>query len=538
MKILMMTNTYTPIVGGLEKSIQVFSEEFRALGHEVKIMAPEFEGMPLNEKDVIRVPALEKFVGTPFSVALPIPEPILNLIEQYNPDIVHSHHPFLMGDLALRFCGQKKIPLVFTYHTMFEHYREHFGMDSPAVRRFVIDLAIGYANMVDQVIAPSESVARVLLERKVTTPIEIVPTGIDRRRFCPEPSDFRKKHKIPSSAFVLGHVGRLSPEKNLIFLTEAVAEFLKQKKDAWFLIVGSGPSEREMRKIFRTRKVQKRVCFAGILRGKPLVNAYHGMDVFTFASKSETQGIVVAEAMAAGLPVVALDAPGVREVVVDRENGRLLKEESRKKFVAAFLWCSSRGPAKWEKIKKKARETANGFSARACAGKALEIYKKVVRRRDTYAEEELNQWQSLLGRFKTEIDMAVNLSRAAGAALMKAAVSESSASDRITQFYKKKIEHARKSWMQQLIKIRKQVKGAPEEVRARVDSVSEIVTQKVRACETELAELNRKVFSACDSLEDFLLEADGIIKSELKKTGDSSVQSVQGGAHEKEHSVV
>ena len=100
MKILMMTNTYTPIVGGLEKSIMTFSEELRAAGHEVKIVAPAFENMPKNEKDVIRIPALEKVAGTKFSLSLPLPELVRSLVEEYKPDIVHSHHPFLMGEGA------------------------------------------------------------------------------------------------------------------------------------------------------------------------------------------------------------------------------------------------------------------------------------------------------------------------------------------------------------------------------------------------------------------------------------------------------
>ena len=517
MKILMMTNTYTPIVGGLEKSIMTFSEELRAAGHEIKIVAPVFENMPKNEKDVIRIPALEKVAGTKFSVSLPLPELVLNLIEEYKPDIVHSHHPFLMGDLALRLCGQKKIPLVFTYHTMFEYYTDHFGMNHQTVQQFVIDLAIGYSNMADQVIAPSESVAGMLRDRKVQTPIDVVPTGIDVEYFTSAASSYRRTHKIPQNAFVVGHVGRLAPEKNLIFLTEAVAEFLKQNKQAHFLVVGNGPSEREMRKFVRSRDLQSRVHFGGVLKGKPLVAAYHAMDVFVFASKSETQGIVVAEAMAAGLPVIGLDAPGVREVVVDRKNGRLLMEASTKKFAAALLWCVSRKTAEWNKIKKEAIETANGFSSKTCAQKALAVYKKTVRRHEKYGEEELNQWQALLGRFKTEIDMMTNVSWAAGAALIKSAISEPSAGDRITKFYQKKIEHSRKEWMRELFKLRKKSGGSSEEMKAKVDAISEAVTQKVRVCESDLAELNRKIFTACEAFEKHLSEAQESIKSEFEK---------------------
>ena len=530
MRILMMTNTYTPLVGGLEKSIQTFSGQFRALGHEVKIVAPEFEKMPSGEKDVIRVPAIEKFVGTDFSLTLPLPGVVQELADQFKPDIVHSHHPFLMGDLALRLCGQNKIPLVFTYHTMFEYYTDHFGMDQQAVQQFVIELATGYANMADQVIVPSESVARVLEERKVTTPIAIVPTGIDVRRFAPAPSPVRKKRKIPPGAFLLGHTGRLAPEKNLLFLTEAAAEFLKQEKDAHFLVVGRGPAEREMRKIFRTWGVQKRVHFAGVLKSQALIDAYHAMDVFVFASKSETQGMVVTEAMAAGMPVVALDAPGVREVVQDKVNGRLLAEESRKKFSSALSWCVSRTPAQWNKIKKNAVETANTFSAEICAKKALQVYEKVCLRQDRFGPDQSSQWDALLGRFKTELGMMLNLGRAAGSALVKSAAAEDAPKSKITKIYQKKIDDARHSWMVGLKKIRRQIKDAPEETKARFESASEAVTQKIRAYETDLAELNRKVFASCEAFEKYIADAHSDIKNKLELKDDLSSAAPPEGA--------
>lgn len=522
MKILMMTNTFTPIVGGLEKSIMTFSEAFRARGHEVKIVAPAFEQMPSQEKDVIRVPAIEKFVGTEFSLTIPLPEIVSVLVEEFKPDIVHSHHPFVMGDLALRLCGQKKIPLVFTYHTMFEHYTDKFGMDNQAVQQFVVELATGYANMADQVFVPSESVGKVLEERSVKTPIAVVPTGIDVKQFSAGLSSLRQKLKIPEKAFVVGHVGRLAPEKNLIFLTEAAAEFLKQKKAAYFLIVGSGPSERDMKKIFRAWGVTKQVCFAGVQKGQALVQAYKAMDVFAFASKSETQGIVLAEAMAAGLPVVGLDAPGVREVVKDMVNGRLLQEESRKKYASALLWCASRSASQWNAVKKAALETANAFSTDVCAEKALKIYEKVVRRHEVYAQEEIGQWQSVLGRFKTEIDMAINLGRAAGSAIVKAAVSQSPVIERISKYYQKEIDQMRKAWMSELLKLRKKNKEAPEDFLKKLDAVSEEITQKVRAYESDLTESNRKIAAACEAFEKMKSEGDAFIKSELEKIQNES----------------
>ncbi len=517
MKILMMTNTYTPIVGGLEKSIQTFSDAFRARGHQVKIVAPVFPKMPENERDVIRVPSIEKFVSTDFSITLPLPELLQSTVEDFKPDIVHSHHPFLMGDLALRLCGQKKIPLVFTYHTMFEHYTDHFAMDKQAMQQFVVELATGYAKMADQVIVPSESVGRILEERKVKGPIAVVPTGIDVKHFAEAPDTFRRLHGIPKNAFVAGHVGRLAPEKNLPFLTEAAAEFLKRNKKAHFLVVGRGPSERDMKKIFRSWGVLSRVHFAGVQKGRALVAAYHSMNVFAFASKSETQGIVLAEAMAAGLPVVGLDAPGVREVVRDKKNGRLLMTESRKRFSAALDWCASRTGPQWTLIQKEALETAKEFSVDVCAEKALKIYAQVIREYKAETKDKGNHFGGLVGRFKTELGMLLNLGRAAGSALVKTAVSEKNPKEVLTQAYQKQIDKLRSEWMEKLLKIRRESKDISEEERVKLDAVSEVVTQKIRNYESDLAELNRKVLSGCDEFEKFMAGAHSELQKEFEK---------------------
>jgi len=516
MKILMMTNTYAPIVGGLEKSIQVFSEQFRLKGHQVKIVAPVFEKMPEHEKDVIRVPSLEKIVGSDFSVSLPLPSVIQELVEEFKPDIVHSHHPFLMGDLALRVCGQNKIPLVFTYHTMFEHYTD-FGLDNPAMQKFVVQIATGYSKMVDQVIVPSESVANILAARKIETPIAVVPTGLDVARFAPAPTEFRSRFQIPAEAFVVGHVGRLSPEKNLIFLSEAIAEFLTQQPRAHFLVVGSGPSERDIKKMMQAKGVLKRVHFAGVQKGKDLIDAYHAMDVFGFASKSETQGMVITEAMASGLPVVALDAPGVREVVTDEQNGWLLKEESCEKFAQALTWCLTREAPQWSQIKKQALETAQQFSLEVCAQKALKVYESVcVNHAAEVSEKKWGTWQAFVGRFKTEFGLLRNLGKAAGSAVIQVTVTESPIKEKTSKAYQKRIEEAKEAWIALLKKNRKDAEGVLDRNGVKPESGDEAIVQKIHAHESELVELARKIDQSCEEFEKCMDEADTDLKKEFK----------------------
>ncbi|HTL48586.1 MAG TPA: glycosyltransferase [Verrucomicrobiae bacterium] len=419
MNILMMSNTYFPITGGLEKSIQSFARQFRKMGHKVLIAAPEYPGVSKKEYGVARIPAIQNFKGTDFSVNLPIPGIVEKFIEVFRPDIIHAHHPFFMGDMAMRVAGQYNIPLVFTYHIMFEQYTDYFPLNSETGKNFVIELATGYANLCDHVIVPSESVREMLIERKVKTPVWVVPTGVDTKAFRKgDRAGMRRRLKIPKDAFTAGYTGRVSPEKNLEYLGRAVSLFLKRQKNARFLVVGKGSYSEPLEKLFRGQGVLDRVHFAGVLRGRKLVDAYHAMDAFAFASQSETQGMVVTEAMAAGLPVAALDGPGVREVVKNRANGRLLPAGARpESFVKALEGLMRE---KDESMRAAALATAESFSMENCALKALHAYQSVKTRR-RFSKRIHRPWETVMNRIKTEWEMLANLGKAAGTALAEAA---------------------------------------------------------------------------------------------------------------------
>lgn len=417
MKIIMMTNTYTPIVGGVERSISSFTDKFRQKGHDVLIVAPSFKDAPKHEKDVVRLPAIQKVNGTDFSVNLPIPRILSDVFQEFKPDIIHSHHPFLLGDLALRMSSNHSVPIVFTYHTMFEDYIHYLPVHNEKVKRFVVELAAGYANLTHHVIVPSESVRDVLLERKVTTPITIIPTGINIKNFRQgNGKNVREKFSISDDSYVVGHLGRLAPEKNLEFLTNCVSQLLKKEKAAHFLVVGSGPSKSEIEKKFEDKGLTERLHFTGVLRDQDLVDAYHAMDVFAFSSQSETQGVVLAETMAAGIPVVALDASGVREIVEDKVNGRLIDKEDEKEFISALSWCIERNRDEVETLKQNAFKKANEFSMDLCSNRMLSLYEDVLST-DFVSRQNESLWHSMMNRIQTEWDMLKNIAEAGEAAL-------------------------------------------------------------------------------------------------------------------------
>ena len=416
MNILLMTNTYKPMVGGLERSVSSFTKEFREAGHRVIIVAPELPDMKVEE-DVIRIPAFQHYNGSDFSVQLPIQGTLTKALGDFCPHIVHSQHPFLIGDTALRIASKYNVPLVFTHHSLYEENVHYMPGNIEALKRFMIELSTGYANLADHVFAPSESIMRLLKERGVTTSIDVVPTGIFADQFARGAGKiFCKKLNIPADAFVVGHVGRLAPEKNLEFVARAVAQFLKKEPDAHFLIGGTGPSEGPIKEIMAQEGVADRLHLAGMLKGKDLVNAYHAMDVFAFASQSETQGLVITEAMAAGIPVVAVDAPGVREVVKDSVNGRLLVNESIEDFVAGLEWVKKQPASRIKRIKKACKDTSQLFLMKDCAQKALEIYVTLTTNRGfTRQNKEEGFWSKAVSSIQAQWGTAKNLTNAAEA---------------------------------------------------------------------------------------------------------------------------
>ena len=410
MNICMMTNTYLPHVGGVARSVSTFAEEFRKRKHQILVVAPEFEGKPLTRRAasiVERVAAFQNFNGSDFSVRLPLATALSERIDSFKADVFHAHHPFLLGDSALRIATSKNVPVIFTHHTRYEDYTHYVPFDSPALKEVAINLSTEFANLCDGVIAPSDSIAKLIKKRGVTTPIRVVPTGIHVKAFAlGDGASFRKKLKIPSRAFVIGHVGRLAPEKNLGYLAEAAALFVKDTPNTRFLVIGGGPSEDEIRKIFAKHGAEKRLILAGKHTGAALADAYNAMDVFAFASFSETQGMVLAEAMAAGRPVVALTASGVREVMRHERNGFMLPARATPKTFAAHLARLHAEPGLRRAFSAEARRTAELFSREHCADLALEFYEEI--RKATRRERLLTQ-QNPWGTFLDRLEMEWNL---------------------------------------------------------------------------------------------------------------------------------
>ena len=414
MRVLMFTNTYLPHVGGVARSVKTFASDLREAGNRVLIIAPVFPGheeQDEKEPEIVRVPAVQEFNGSDFSVRIPIPFYLDEVIDEFNPEIIHSHHPYLLGDAALRVARRRNLPLVFTHHTLYEAYAHHIHAESDTFKSFVIRLATQYANLCDRVVAPSQSLAELIRGRGVETPTVEIPTGVDLDFFASgDGRAFRREYHIPEEKTVIGHVGRLASEKNLDFLVRAVAAALDHCPKTIFLVVGEGPEQEMTRDHFKDLGMSDRLRMTGSLGGGALADAYGAMDLFSFSSHTETQGLVVAEAMAAGVPVIALDAPGVREVVRDRDNGRLLPEDAAESDFSGALTDLIHGLPK-EKVRWQARtrETAQKFSRRACVHRLTELYQNLS---DAFgqgnhprSDGEMDPWDALLGGIQAEWEL-------------------------------------------------------------------------------------------------------------------------------------
>lgn len=368
------TNTYLPFVGGVAGSVELYRKYLTAAGHDVVVYAPEYDEETPEYEYVRRLPAIKQFNQTDFSLPLPVSfKPILDFNREAF-DLIHVHHPFLLGEMGMRMARSHKLPLVFTYHTQYEQFTHYVPMDHDTAARTIIKHSKEFCNLCDLVIAPTSDVRDMLVERGIESRIAVLPTGIEMTKYrAGDRAAGRKALGVPEDAPLLVHVGRLAEEKNLSYLLEACTHALEKIQDAHLVIVGDGAAKKALEQAASAMK--DRIHFPGRMQGAGLVNAYTAADLFVFASKSETQGMVLAEAMAAGNPVIALDATGVREVLVDGESGRMLAEDTPAEAfgeVVADVLGDVEQRTQWS---ENALKTAAGFDMPILADKVLEEYR-------------------------------------------------------------------------------------------------------------------------------------------------------------------
>lgn len=370
------TNTSRPHIGGVANSVDLYQRHLQRLGDRVIVYAPEYDKATQDGESIRRLPAIHNFNATDFSLPLPISfKPIMDFSgEAY--DIVHVHHPFLLGEVGLRLARQHRLPLVFTYHTQYEQYTHYVPVNKATADRTIVRHAVEFCNMCDLVIAPTDDMERIIRGRGVTTRIEVLPTGIEMERGAQgDPAALRSQLGLEPDAPLLVHVGRLAQEKNLDYLLRSVLVYLREDPRAHFVIAGDGKSREGLaRMAAEAGEAGQRVHFLGVRTGRALSDVYRGGDLFVFASKTETQGMVVAEALAVGLPAIALDADGIRDILRDGENGRLLPGEASEEDFARAIGEALARPEVLARWRAGAVETARRFDMPLLAGRLHGYY--------------------------------------------------------------------------------------------------------------------------------------------------------------------
>lgn len=395
LRVAMFTNNYLPFIGGVPISIARLKRGLEQLGDKLLVVAPRYKDQPEVEEHVLRVPSLlamgEK---REFRLANIFLGRIRKRVRAFHPDIIHLHHPFWLGSLGLFIARRLKVPAIYTYHTRLEHYAHFVPLPGLIFRNLISHALIKrFANKCDGVIVPTYSTEEYLRMIGVKTPTFVQPTGIEYKRFQSvsdsEVSKLRKTLKLNEEKVFIS-VSRLSNEKNIDFMIEAMAALRMETNEPFhFLMIGEGHQKERLQNKIHELDLAAHITLVGAVPPEDMAVWYRLGDAFLFASKSETQGMVILEAMAAGLPVVAVRSSGIDDVVRQGFNGFKTPERQDQ-------WCIQvkrllEDDDLRATLSKQALAFAQDFSVEQFASDVREIYattlalndKKLRKRRET-----------------------------------------------------------------------------------------------------------------------------------------------------------
>lgn len=397
MRIAMFTNNYKPYMGGVPISIEHLSEALRQAGHVVYVFAPSYDGQ-VDEEYVIRYPSFPvKIVGAP------IPNVLTTLfdrkVRELKIDVIHVHHPALVGNIALMLRKKYGIPVVYTYHTRYEEYL-HYVKPLQIIERYTgaVEKYLTYfCRRCDLLLAPTPGMKEYLNLSGMEAPVEVLPTGIPRQNFVPDETGAARirKQYIENGDYLFCTISRLAKEKNLYFQLEGL-KLLKERLDERgetfrHLFIGEGPERPRLMKRAKELGIADNILLTGRVENAEIPLYLKASDAFLFSSRSETQGIVILEAMAAGAPVVAVKASGVEDIVRDGENGFLVDEDSE--VWAERILRLTKERRLRDQLAENAVATAEEYSEARIAEHAADFYFYAWKsHRESSAKRELNPW--------------------------------------------------------------------------------------------------------------------------------------------------
>lgn len=374
MHILMISDVYFPRINGVSTSIDSFRSELRALGHRVTLICPEYPEAHalarasdhLDDEDLLRIPARSViFDPEDRMMRFNVIGGLIPILRSRAVDLVHIHTPFVAHYAGVKIARALKVPVVESYHTFFEEYLYNYIAWLPkswlkSAARF---FSRSQCNDVDALIVPSTPMRNTLMTYGVKTPMHIIPTGLNFTQFCtPAQSDFRGQLGIAAGQPLLLFVGRVALEKNIEFLLTMLPFVLKETPNAVLVIAGEGPAERHINQRIDQLGIRASVkCVGYMRRDGALQDAYRAADMFVFASRTETQGLVLVEALALGTPVVALGIMGTLDVL-NQEGGCVIAPDEPRAFAEEINQLIN-SPARHQHMTEQAVHYAKSWSA-------------------------------------------------------------------------------------------------------------------------------------------------------------------------------
>ena len=379
----MLSDVYFPRVNGVSTSIHTFRNQLAQLGHESALIAPAYGSNGTDETDIFRIPS-HRVLFDPEDRRMELRSVLLHLpdLRRHRFDLIHIQTPFVAHYAGVSLSQRLGLPRVETYHTLFEEYLYHYVPFVPKswmqalARRF----SRNQCNNLDALIVPSGTVLEVLRAYGVTVPIEVIPTGLELDRLAGgDGAAFRARHGIAPGRPTLMHVGRVAFEKNIDFLLRMLVNVRRRIPNVLLVIAGEGPALRHLQRLAIKLGAQNSVMFVGYQdRKQALLDCYRAGDLFVFASRTETQGLVLLEAMALGVPVIAPAIMGTKDIV-GPERGAVVSRLDEAEFASKAV-ALLEDNARRARLGCEAKDYAREWEARRMAERMAEFYVQVRER--------------------------------------------------------------------------------------------------------------------------------------------------------------
>ncbi|MFZ5818642.1 MAG: glycosyltransferase [Chloroflexota bacterium] len=398
MRIGMMADAYKPYLSGITNYIELNKRFLEQAGHDVYVFT--FGGLDYQDDEprVIRSPGLP-LADTGFYLSLRYSRAAKKLLQSM--DVVHVHHPFLSGRLALHYCRPLRIPIIFTNHTRYDLYAQaYLPMLPEEVSEGLLQAYMpSFCDAVDLVISPSPGMEKVLRQLEVSSHIEIVPNGVELQRFFQAEPLARKEYDFCEDDLLLVYSGRIAPEKNLEFLLQAFSGVAQALEHVYLLILGGGSIKQEIEEYARDVGVAGRVRFTGQIPYSNLPGYLAMCDAFVTASVTEVHPLSVIEAMGAGLPVMGIHSPGVGDTVEDGLTGFLSNEDLPAFTAKLTRLCMDRDLRR--KMGDAARQASTRYAIERTTQMMLEHYQRLVYASQPRQRNWTVRLRGLLERFRT-----------------------------------------------------------------------------------------------------------------------------------------